>query len=99
MRDMMTLEELRKWVKNKQIRIWRRALFLLYSDGSLSLSEISYDLNADRSGVERQLKKMAIDHWVRRKNHKWEITDTGITKVKNDQKYGSMPTRKWGVYY
>ena len=60
---------------------------------------IANDLNADISGTERQLKKMAIDHWVRRKNHKWEITDIGEKKVENDQKYGSMPTRKWGIHY
>ena len=98
MRDIMTLKELSKWIKNKKIRIWRRALFLLYSDGSLSLSDISDDLDADRSGVERQLKKMAIDHWVKRIDHRWHITNTGVSKVENDQRYGSIPTRKWGIY-
>ena len=66
----MTLEELRKWMRNKNIRIWRRALYLLYEDSPLSLSNISIDIDSDPSGNERQLKKMEIDHWVKRKNHK-----------------------------
>ena len=64
----MTVKELSKWVK--KIRIWRRALLLIYMDGPLSLSDISVDLDEDRSGVERQLKKMGIDHWVKRIDHK-----------------------------
>ncbi|MCK4347301.1 MAG: MarR family transcriptional regulator [Thermoplasmatales archaeon] len=99
MRKIMTPEEIDKWWRDKKIRVWRRALYLLHESGPLSLYEISDILNADPSGTERQLKKMEIDHWVKRKDHTWHITNTGITKVMNDQKYGSMPTLKWGINY
>ena len=93
----MTFKELRRWILNKNIRVWRRALFLLYDEEELPLMQISQALNSDPSGVERQLKKMQIDHWVKREIHKWRITETGIKKVRNDQKYGSMPIRKRGM--
>ena len=92
----MTLEELRKWIRNKNVRIWKRSLYLLYEDGPLSLSDISTDLDSDPSGNERQLKKMAINHWVKREKHKWYITETGVNKVEAYQKFGTMPSRKWG---
>lgn len=95
----MTAEEIGKWYRNKTKRVWRRVLFLLYAQGPLSISDICDLIDADISGTERQLKKMAIDHWTRRIDHKWHITNTGITKVENDKKYGSMPTLKWGIYY
>jgi len=66
----MSLKELRKWKLNKNIRVWRRALYLLYEDSPLSLSDISMYIDSDRSGTERQLKKMQIDHWVKREKHK-----------------------------
>jgi hypothetical protein len=95
----MTADETYDWCRDKQVRVWRRALYIVWEIGPLPLYEISEILDADPSGTERALKKMAIDHWVKRKNHKWEITNTGEKKVLNDQKYGSIPTRKWGKYY
>lgn len=92
-------EEISAWLRNKNIRVWRRSLYLLHSEGPLSLYAISNMLNTDPAGTERQLKKMQIDHWVKRINHKWNITNTGERKVENDQKYGTMPILKWGARY
>ena len=92
----MTLEELRKWILIKNIRVWRRALCLLYEGGPLSLSDISIDIDSDPSGTERQLKKMQIDHWTKREKHKGRITKTGVEKVEADQRFGTMPSLKWG---
>ena len=95
----LTQEEILYWLKNKNIRVWRRALYLLYTEEPLPLYSISEKLGTDPAGTERQLKKMQIDHWVVRKDHKWSITNTGERKVQNDQKYGKMPILKWGKYY
>ena len=93
---LLTQEEINYWLKNKNIRVWRRALYLLYTEEPLPLYSISETLSTDPAGTERQLKKMQIDHWVVRKNHKWHITSTGERKVENDKKYGTMPILKWG---
>ena len=95
----MNIREISEWKRNKNIRVWRRALYEVYSEGPLSLSFISEILGSDPAGTERQLKKMQIDHWVIRKNHKWDITDTGIRKVEHDKKYGSMPILHLGNNY
>ncbi len=85
-KSKMTFKELRKWIRNKNIRVRRRALFLLYSDEEeLPLMQISQVLNSDPSGVERQLNNMQIGHWIKREIHKWLITETGIKKVRNNQ--------------
>jgi predicted transcriptional regulator len=98
MRKIMSADELYKWYLDKNVRVWRRALHLLYEEGPLSLYKIAMFLDSDPSGTERQLKKMAIDRWVKRENHKWDTTDIGNNKVLSYQKYGSMPTRRWGRY-
>jgi len=96
---LLTREEISYWLKNKNIRVWRRALYLLSDEGPLPLAFISDTLDTDPAGTERQLKKMRIDYWVVRKNHKWNITNTGERKVENDKKYGSMPILKLGRHY
>ena len=92
----MTREEIDRWIRNKKIRVWRRALYVLYDEEPIPLYLISEILDADPAGTERQLKKMAIDRWVKRKNHKWYITKTGLNKVEKDQKYGTTPILIWG---
>ena len=92
---MMNLnkEELRKWYENKEIRVWRRAVFLLYHEGEMSNREIADTLGADRRGVRRTLSKvqMGQPHQVIFKNHKWSITPHGITIVEYGQKNGKFP--------
>lgn len=92
----LTREEISYWLTDKNTRVWRRSLYLLYTDDPLPLAAISDTLGTDPTGTERQLKKMQIDRWVVRKNHKWYITKTGKRKVENDKKYGSMPILKLG---
>jgi len=79
----MNGKEIWEWIRNKKIRVWRRALYEVYSEGPLSLSFISDTLDSDPI----------------RKNHKWDITDAGVRKVENDQKYGSMPILHFGNNY
>jgi predicted transcriptional regulator len=92
----LTRKEISYWLIDKNIRVWRRALYLLYTDDPLPLAAISDILGTDPAGTERQLKKMQIDRWVVRKNHKWYITNTGERKVEHYKKYGSMPILKLG---
>lgn len=98
MRKILSADEIYKWYRDKNVRVYLKALHLLCEWGPLPLYEIAEILDSDPSGTERQLKKMAIDHWVKRQDHKWNITDTGNNKVLSYKKYGSMPTRRWGRY-
>ena len=92
---MMNLdrEELRNWFKDKKIRVWRRAVFLLYHVGKMSNLEIADTLGADRRGVRRTLSKVQMGNppHVIFKNHKWVITSQGITGVEYGQKNGKYP--------
>ena len=92
---MMNLdrEELHNWFKDKKIRVWRRAVFLLYHEGEMSNLEIADTLGADQRGVRRTLSKvqMGTSPHVIFKNHKWVITSQGITVVEYGQKNDKYP--------
>ena len=89
----MNKEELRNWFRGKEIRIWRRALFLLYHEGEMSNLGIADILGVDQRGVRRTLSKLQISSptMVILKDHKWHITSQGIEAVEHGQKNGRYP--------
>jgi hypothetical protein len=89
----MNKEELRNWFKDKEIRTWRRALFLLYREGEMSNLVLAAILGADQRSVRRTLSKLQLGSkpMVILKNHKWLITSWGIESVEYGQKNGKYP--------
>ena len=94
----MDIEEIRKWLKNKEIRIWKRVMLLLCETGkAMSTREISVALGIRRSSALRTLKKIRVSHQVdnERKNKKelWSITKPGKNLVRKMQKKKLLPER------
>jgi len=90
----MNKEDIRKWLKNKDVRVWKRALYLLYEEDELLNMEVATTIAADQRGVRRVLTKLQLDSLVEfKKDRRWHITPQGIKKVEHDQKRGDMPIR------
>ena len=95
----MNTKELKKWLKNKDFRAWRRMLLLLCETGDLMNSpEIAFILGMDRSSAHRTLKKLQIDRQVKltitgNNRMNWSITNHGEKQVRDMQKRGLVPKR------
>ena len=94
----MNVEELREWLKNKEIRIWKRVMLLLCETGKpMSTREISVALGIRRSSALRTLKKIRVDHVIgneiKNKKELWSITRTGQILVRRMQKKKLLPER------
>ena len=97
-------KEMRAWLQNKNVRQWRRVLFLLRVDGGrMPTGDIAFTLRTAPCIVRRVLKKMRISNCIReireRKKGKialsWEITDRGQKEVRRAQKNGIIPKFVW----
>lgn len=95
----MEIEELKKWLRDKSVRRWKRILFLMYDEGEpMSFDEIAESIGANRSSVYRLLKKLEIEGVIKseeKKKHKvWILTNKGEMELFSLQKRDMIPTRK-----
>jgi len=96
----MKIEELRKWLKNKSVRMWKRTLLLLYEEGEpLSTDEIARVIGVNKGSAYKVLRKLEVSYRIKSKkvNNRltWNITDYGTEQIRNMQKKGLIPVREW----
>ena len=92
----MNKEEIYNWLKNKEIRGWRRALFLIYMEGEISNMEVAAILNIDKRSVRRTLTKLqggGRPLVELKDDHKWHIAPAGIRNVEYGQKHDKYPVK------
>ena len=93
----MKVDELKKWLRNKSVKRWKRILLLMYDEGEpMSFDEIAEIIDADRANVYRLMKKLEIDGWVtyEKEKHNWILTHRGEETLFSLQKKGEIPTRE-----
>jgi predicted transcriptional regulator len=93
----MKRKDLRKWLRNKSVRMWKRTLLLLYEeDGPLSTDEIAEVIEANRSSVYNVLRKLEVSYRVKSKkaNNRvtWTISDYGTEQIRNMQEKNLIPS-------
>ena len=97
----MKVEEIKRWLKNKETRIWRRALLLLCETGKpMTNREVGGMLGIQRTSAWRTLKTLQIHSKVKSEKKKkqntilWKITPYGIKEVRELQEKGLLPKRE-----
>ena len=92
----MNKEEIYNWLKNKDLKVWKRALFLIYMEGEISNKDVANILGTDIRSVRRTLTKLQITQPSLVKleeDHKWHIAPGGIEKVEYGQKHDKFPIK------
>ena len=90
-------EEIYNWLRNKDIRVWKRALFLIYMEGEISNGDVANSLSVDIRNVRRTLTKLqGSSHPLveLKDDHKWHITPVGIENVEYGQKHDKFPVKE-----
>jgi len=96
-------EKIKAWLRNKNVRQWKRSLSILYLTGKqMSTKAIAFNLRAKYHGIYRVLKKLEISSCIRSVKKKdkgkteliWKITDHGRREVKPGQKNKIFPCFK-----
>lgn len=94
------VERIRKWLRNKNVRQWRRVLLLLYAQGEpMHTQGIADMLQASHGTIYKVLRKMVISGSVKeireRKKGKvvltWELSDHGQKELRRCQKNKIIP--------
>lgn len=108
------MNEIDRYLKDKNVRVWKRVLFslTLEPDGSW-LSAIADRLECSRTQVHKSLKVMEVGKTVENKGKRkkdlenpvvgrppdiWQITEKGDKDVQFFQRTGTMPRRKGGIW-
>ena len=94
----MSIEELKKWLKKKEVRTWKRILLLLCETGeSLPGRDIASAVGIHRPSAWRTLKILQIHSQVKPEMKKntmyWHITPRGRKDVRRWQETGFLPRR------
>ena len=94
----MRVEDMKKWLRDKDVKIWKRILLFLCEVGSgKSTYDISCPLGIRRTSTRRTLLKLRVDHQVHNeikdKKELWRITKPGVKRVRSMQKKGLLPER------
>jgi len=88
------------WLRNKNVKQWRRVIFLLYQDGEqLRTCDINTTLRASHTSVYKVLKKLEIGSYVRCKRLVekgkvalgWSLTNLGEKEVVRCQRSNIIP--------
>ena len=95
---VVNIENMNKWLQNKDVRIWKRIMLLLCEVGSrMSTYNISHSLGIRSTSARRTLLKLRVDHQVHNekkdKKELWRITKPGVKRVRSMQKKGLLPER------
>lgn len=96
----MNVEGLKKWLKNKDVRIWKRILLLLCETGKpMTNKKIGIALGVRRTSTWRTLKKLRVTHQVNSEKKDnvtmWSITPAGKKEVRKMQKKNLLPKRDY----
>jgi len=94
----MSIDDLKKWLKNKKVRTWKRAILLLCEVGHpMTNTEVARALGIHRASSWRTLRTTQIHYQVKPEMKKnkmfWEITPKGVNNVRKLQEIGLLPRR------
>jgi biotin operon repressor len=88
---IMDGKEIRRWLKDTNVRVWKRILFLLSEEEELGVTVIGSVLGRSRQQMWKLLKKLELSNAVKNENKKWHLTDRGNRQVHHQQKIGAIP--------
>lgn len=93
----MKIEEIKKWLKDKSVRMWKRALFWLCDVGEPKLvGEVGVALGVKRQSAYRMLRRLEIHHYVKseKKSNRliWNVTERGKREIRKMKKKGLVPS-------
>ena len=97
------VEKIKAWLRNKNVRQWKRVLFLLCETGeSMNTQDVASKIGGNYNSVYRVLKKMRISSSISevkriskgRTRLIWKITNHGMNEVRRAQKNHVIPSFK-----